>query len=190
MIPINLIRQYHFCPRIVYYALLTNIKPIYPRQVSLGQEYHKLQERLSRNRKFKKLHIDYEEIVLDKYLENEQLGIVGKIDMALICKDEVIPVEFKDINAKKPSYSHILQLCGYGLLLEGEYEKSFRRAIVIYSNNMKLFHIEITAKIKNDFLETLKKIEGIVEKNNFPHSSANERQCSQCEYLNYCDDRF
>jgi len=190
MIPINLIRQYHFCPRIVYYSLLTNIKPIYPRQVSLGLEYHKLQERLSKNRKFEKLHIDYEEVILDKYLENEQWNIVGKIDMALLCKDEVIPIEFKDINAKKPSYSHILQLYGYGLLLEKEYEKRFSRAIVIYGNNMKLFHIEITQKIKDDFLKTVKKIESIVANGNFPHSSANDKQCSQCEYLNYCDDRF
>lgn len=24
----------------------------------------------------------------------------------------------------------------------------------------------------------------------FPNSSASEKQCSQCEYLNFCDDRF
>ena len=190
MIPVNLIRQYSFCPRIVYYNLLTNIKPIFPRQVSLGTEYHTLQEKLSKNRKFKKLGIEYNEVVLDKYLEFEAINICGKVDLALITDDEVIPVEFKFIEAKKPSYSHVLQLYGYGRLLSHEYEKEFRRAIIIYSNNMKLFKIEITPKIKEDFFKTLKAIEKIERNNILPNSSANELQCGQCEYLNYCDDRF
>lgn len=191
MIPVNLIRQYIFCPRIVYYNLLTNIKPIFPRQVSLGIEYHSLQEKLSKNRKFKKLDIEYNEALLDKYIENETLNICGIVDLALLCNDEVIPVEFKFIEAKKkPSYSHVLQLYGYGLLLSKEYNKEFKRAIIIYSNNMKLFKIEITQKIKDDFLKTLKAIEKVERNNILPNSSANELQCSQCEYLNYCDDRF
>lgn len=190
MIPINLVRQYHFCPRIVYYSMLTNIKPIYPRQVSLGVEYHDVQEKLSKNRKFKKLDILYDEIILDKYIENEKLNICGKVDLALINKEEIIPIEFKDIEAKKPTYSHILQLCGYGILLHNKYQVDFKQAFVIYSNNMKLFHINITDKIRADFFDTIKSIEEIVNNDILPNSSANEQQCSQCEYLNYCDDRF
>lgn len=190
MIPMNLIRQYTFCPRIVYYNLLTNLKPIFPRQVSLGVEYHTLQEKLSKNRKFKKLDIDYTEVILDKYMEYEALNICGKVDLALISDDEVIPVEFKFIEAKKPSYSHKLQLYGYGRLLSHHYEKPFKRAIIIYSNNMKLFKVEVTEKLKDDFFKTLKAIEAIERKHILPNSSANELQCSQCEYLNYCDDRF
>jgi len=190
MIPINLIRQYNFCPRIVYYNLLTNIKPIYPRQVSLGLDYHKAQEELSKNRKFKKLKIDYNKVIIEQYIEDETLNILGKVDLALLNDKEIIPIEFKDINSKKPSYSHILQLYGYGLLLSKEYNKEFNRAIIIYSNNMKLFNINITPKIKKDFFETLRNIEKIVDNNILPNSSANDKKCTQCEYINYCDDRF
>jgi CRISPR-associated exonuclease Cas4 len=190
MIPINLIRQYHFCPRIVYFQELTNIKPYYPRHVSLGEDYHKIQEKLSKNRKFKKLNITFEEVIIDKYIENVNLNICGKVDLALVCKDEIIPIEFKDIDTKKPSYSHILQLCGYGILLEKYYKKEFRKAYISYSNNMKLFPINITPKIKNDFFDTLEKIKQILQNDILPNSSANENKCSQCEYLNFCDDRI
>jgi CRISPR-associated exonuclease Cas4 len=190
MIPINLIRQYKFCPRIVYYSLLTNIKPIYPRQVSLGQDYHKLQENLSKNRKFKKLNIEYQEVILDKYIENEDLNICGKVDLALINKSNIIPIEFKLSSNKKPNYSHILQLVGYGLLLEKKYQRDFKQAIISYSNNMKFFNITITQEIKKDFFIILKNIEEILKNQNLPNSSANEKQCLQCEYLNFCDDRF
>ena len=112
MIPISLIRQYIFCPRIVYYNLLTNIKPIYPRQVSLGNEYHTLQDRLSKNRKFKKLNIKYDEFVLNKCIENKDLNICGIVDLAFLSKDEVTPIEFKFINTKKTIlFSYLAIIC-------------------------------------------------------------------------------
>ncbi|MFY9075203.1 CRISPR-associated protein Cas4 [Malaciobacter mytili] len=189
MIPINLIRQYKFCPRIVYYNLLTNIKPIYPRQVSLGSDYHELQEQMLKSRKFKKFHIDFEEVLNDKYLENEDLNICGKVDLAFICKDEIIPCEFKHIE-KKPSYSHILQLVGYGILLEKKYVKKFKRAFIIYGNNMKFHKIEISKKHIEDFFEVIESIQQILNDDMLPNSSAKDNQCIQCEYLNFCDDRF
>ena len=189
MIPINLIRQYKFCPRIVYYNLLTNIKPIYPRQVNLGSDYHELQEEMLKSRKFKKFHIDFEEIISDKYFENENFNICGKVDLAFICKDEIIPCEFKDIE-KKPSYSHVLQLVGYGIILQKEYDKKFEKAYIIYGNNIKFHKIEITKRHIKDFFDVIKNIEKILKNDILPNSSANESQCLQCEYLNFCDDRF
>jgi CRISPR-associated exonuclease Cas4 len=158
--------------------------------VNLGLDYHTAQEKLSKNRKFNKLNIKHNEIILNKYIENEDLNINGIVDLYLVGDSEVIPIEFKDIENKKPSYGYILQLVGYGILLENRYKKSFKQAFIIYSNNMKLFHINITEQMKQDFFKTIKEIEKIVDNQIFPNSSANERQCSQCEYLNYCDDRF
>jgi len=189
MIPINLIRQYHFCPRIVYFALLTNIKPVYPRHVSLGVDYHKLQEKLSKHRRFKKLHISYNEILQEKYIENEKLDICGKVDLAFISDDEIIPCEFKNISSK-PSYSYILQLYGYGVLLKNKYDKNLSQGFIFHSNNLKLDHIQFNSKIEKDFLQTIKNIKQIVSNNILPNSSANELKCSQCEYLNFCDDRI
>ena len=162
MIPVNLIRQYKFCPRIVYYNLLTNIKPFFPRQVSLGTEYHELQSKMINSRKFKKFHIEYDEILNEKYFESEKLNINGKVDLAFLTKNEVIPIEFKHID-KKPSYSHILQLVGYGLLLEEEYKKDFKTAFIVYGNNMKFHQINITDKHKKDFFVVIKNIENILE---------------------------
>jgi len=189
MIPINLIRQYHFCPRIVYFSLLTNIKPIYPRHVSLGVDYHKLQEKLSKNRRFIKLHISYNEILQEKYIEDEKLDICGKVDLAFISDNEVIPCEFKNI-ASKPSHSHILQLYGYGILLQNEYNKKLSQGFIFHSNNLKLNHIQFNKKIKKDFFKTINNIKQIVSTNILPNSSANENKCGQCEYLNFCDDRI
>lgn len=190
MIPINLIRQYLFCPRIVYFNLLTNIKPLYPRHVDLGVDYHNLQNKLSKNRKFLKLNIKYEEILINRYLEDTILEIGGLVDIAFICKNEVIPMEFKDIEYKKPNLGHKLQLIGYGLLLEKNFNKPFKRAIVSFGNNLKFYEFKATSNLKDRFFEVLNSIKDIQNSEIFPNSSATENKCSQCEYLNYCDDRI
>ena len=189
MIAINLIRQYLFCPRIVYFNLLTNIKPIYPRHVKLGEDYHILQHKLLSHRRFKKLNINYNKIIVEKYLEDEVLEIDGKVDMAFICDEEIIPVEFKFID-KKPSLSHKLQLAGYAILLERNYNLAVKTGIIIYGNNIKFYRIIIDENLKNKFFEVLSKIKDIENSGIFPNSSASENQCLQCEYLNFCDDRF
>ena len=170
--------------------MLTNIKPIYPKYVKLGLEYHDIQSKLSKNRKFKKLGIEFERIIINKYLEDETLQIGGKVDLALLNKSQVIPIEFKNIKPKHPSWSHILQLYGYGYLLSKNYNLEFKQAIILYSNNIKLFKIDITPKIESAFFKTLERIKEIIDKNIFPDSSASIAKCVQCEYLNFCGDRI
>jgi len=189
MIPINLIRQYHFCPRIVYYNLLTNIKPTYPKHVQLGSDYHTLQNKLIKHRRFKKLKINYTDIITEQYIEDKELGIGGIVDLFFICKDEVVPIEFKFIE-KKPSFSNILQVVAYGLILEKEYNLPFKKAYIIYSNNIKFYKVEDIQKYKKSLFKTINEINEIVQLGILPDSSANEHKCSQCEYLNFCDDRL
>jgi CRISPR-associated exonuclease Cas4 len=190
MIALHLIRQYHFCPRIVYYYLLTDIKPAYPRHVSLGEEFDALQTRLSKNRKFQKLHIDFEEVIQKKYLESNKLGICGEIDLALIGREEVVPVEYKHLKQKRIKLGHILQLYGYGRLLSETYKRVFERALVIYDKKLKFEQIVVTSQIRKSFFDTLEAIREIEQKGIMPNSSASEPQCKQCEFLNFCDDRF
>jgi len=189
MIPINLIRQYFFCPRIIYFNLLTNIKPVYPLHVEIGKEYHNLQYKLTKHRKFKKLNINYHKVLKEYYIEDEELGVNGKVDLVFVCNDEIIPVEFKFIE-KKPSYAYMLQVIGYGILLERRYNLEFKRGFIIYSNNIKFYPINVTKTLKDDFFKTIEKIKNIIDKGNLPFSSASENKCSQCEYLNFCDDRI
>lgn len=189
MIPVNQIRQYYFCHRIPYYSLCTNLKPIYPKHVELGLDYHKSQEMLLKSRKFKKLKIEYISILSNYYIEDESLNLNGILDIAFICKDEVIPVEFKNIN-KKPNLSHILQLTAYGILLEKETKKNCYRGFIIYSNNIKFYPIKITQFLKEKVMRTIKNIEVIIRNGHIPYSSAEQNKCLQCEYLNFCNDRF
>jgi len=187
MIDINLIRQYIFCPRIVYFHLFSNIKPAFPRHVKFGIQYHDKQNKLLTHRKFKKLKIDYLKIISDCYMYDENLDIKGIVDIGFISKDEVVACEYKYI--KKPELSHYLQVTGYALLMEKEFNLPAKRGFVIYGKNLKFQPINIQ-KHKKTFFNVLDKIKFIEKNEIFPDSSASDNKCSQCEYINFCDDRF
>ena len=57
-LPINLIRQWCFCPRIVYYQELLNIKAHKPLWVAQGEDSHKKVEHLEKRRSFRKYGLD------------------------------------------------------------------------------------------------------------------------------------
>ena len=188
-IPVNLIRQYIFCPRIVFYNLLTDIKPQFPRHVSMGSEYHMLQDELLKNRRFKKLNIKYKEVVSGKYFAMENPPLGGIVDLGFVCENEVIPVEYKFIDTK-PSLSHKLQLAAYGKLMSEHYKLPVNRGIIIFSTNIKFYQVPFTPEIWKKLDRTITGIQKILDSEIFPDSSASEKQCSQCEYLNFCNDRI
>lgn len=190
MIQVNLIRQFIFCPRIVYFNLLSNIKPVYPLHVEHGSIYHNKQDKLFAIRDFVKLNITYNEKLNNIYIEDENLNLCGIVDTCFICDDEVVVVEYKNTNKSHISYSHKMQLTAYSLLLSNKYHKCCRRGIIIYSNNLKYYEVLITENDIKNLHKILSKINEMVEKAVFPDSSAGDKKCLQCEYLNYCDDRF
>ncbi len=190
MIQVNLIRQFIFCPRIVYFNLLSNIKPVYPLHVAQGNLYHNKQNKLFAIRDFAKLNLSYKEKLNNIYLEDEDLFLCGVIDTCFICEDEVVVVEYKDTNKSIIPHSHKMQLTAYSLLLSKKYNKKCNRGIIIYGNNMKYKEVQITEAYIKQLQEILSKINKMVEKAIFPDSPASEKKCLQCEYLNYCDDRF
>lgn len=190
MIALNLFRQYIFCPRIVYFKVLTDINPHYPYYVKEGNEYHDKQELLSKNRKFKKLNIDFDEKILNSYFEDKGYDICGIVDLAIYNEIEIYPIEFKLNLTKNIPLGHKLQLYGYGLLLSKEFNKISNRGFIIYSNNSKAKEIEFNASLKNEFFKVLDSIKKIIDNGNMPFSSATENKCSQCEYINFCNDRF
>lgn len=190
MIPVNLVRQFIFCPRIVYFNLLSNIKPVFPLHVYQGNLYHGKQDSLFSIRDFTKLHIEYNEKINNIYIEDENLNLCGIVDTCFICDDEVVVVEYKNTCKGRISYSHKMQLTAYSLLLSSKYNKRCNRGIIIYGNNLKYHEVNIGKNDIDNLYNILFKIDDLVKKAIFPDSSAGEKQCLQCEYLNYCDDRF
>lgn len=187
-VPVSLIRQYLFCPRVPWH-LAAGTPAASPLWVRQGVEHHRRQRRLTRPRKLRALGLADAERRFEVSLESERFGLHGIVDLVLLTDDEVVPVEFKLQNAP-PTRAICLQLLAYGLVAEAEYMRPFRRGLVICGSRSRTYPIQRTPDLENRLEQTLAHLRRDRASPVLPPSSAQANKCTQCEYLPHCNDRF
>lgn len=118
-LPVNMIRQYCFCPRIVYYHMVVGLKVAYPGWVQYGEEYQHKQQVLDKRRTLSKFKPISEQAVLrqNTMLEHPSYPFYGICDGIIEDELEIIPIELKSF-ASKISLGQKMQLTAYGMLSE------------------------------------------------------------------------
>lgn len=187
-IPVSLIRQFLFCPRVPWHMTAGTPAPS-PLWVRQGVEHHQRQRRLTRPRKLRALGLANAERHFEIPLESERLGLHGIVDLVLLTDEEVVPVEFK-LQDAPPTRAICLQLLAYGLLGEEEYVRPFRRGLVICGSRSRTYPIQRTRKLEDRLEKTLICLRQDRSSPVLPPSSAQANKCTQCEYLAHCNDRF
>lgn len=185
-IPANLLRQWCFCPRVVYYQELLNLKPSKPLWVKQGEQFHKKIEHLEKRRSFARYALDNATRHFNINLKSQKYKIHGIADWVLETNDSIYIVEYKT-NPKPNSLGHKLQLCAYAILAQEFYNKSCQKGFLV--SDKKSYEIEITTDLKAKTIQTVIDIQAMLANAIKPDSSASQHQCIQCEYLNYCNDR-
>ena len=82
-IPINLIRQWCYCPRKVYYFELTDYKVNYPSWVQQGTDFHQREQLLWQRRNLSRFNLQSGTIHHNFVLKSENLQLHGIADMAI-----------------------------------------------------------------------------------------------------------
>ena len=186
-IPVNLLRQWCYCPRKVYYFELTNFKVSYPLWVRQGEDFHCLEEKLWQRRNLSRFKLKEGKLYHNLFLKNEELGFHGIVDMAIETKDAIYAVEFK-MSADSKKRGDKLQLVAYAMLLEKKFLKPSRLGFLVGKGKV-LYTIDVDSDIRKDVLNTTLEIKKMLERGIKPESSATFAQCCSCEYINFCNDR-
>lgn len=187
-LPISLMRQFVFCPRIPWYIQNIDRDFKHPLWVEQGKAHEERREALMQKRPLFKAHqkSGYSQ-KFDVHVSNADLKIHGRVDVVLETKFETIPVEIK-MRAQKPTRGHVLQLVGYALCLDNR-NFPVSRGIIITGQRQRRYEVPITENLKAEFLSVLEKLRATVNEPFLPHSSASIAKCLQCEYQNQCQDR-
>ena len=112
-------------------------------------------------------------------LESEDLGLKGRADRVMF-SDLITPYEIK--TRDKIYDSDKIQLAGYALLLEKEFNKEVNLGIVEFLGQQQ--EIEITPELKNQVLEIAEKIRNLTEETaSMPN---NFQKCMNCELKENC----
>ena len=187
-IPVNLIRQWCYCPRVVYYQEMLNIAIERPRWVEQGEHFHQREQKLWQRRNLIRFGLDKGKRYYQLHLQDKNMNIHGIVDMAIETDRYLYPVEFKMSDQCK-SRGAILQLVAYGMLLEKHFAKPVTHGFLV-GNGKVLYTIEITDEKREAVSQTVKSIAHMIELGMKPDSTASTAQCCNCEYVNYCNDRL
>lgn len=191
-LPVSYIRQFCFCPRIPFLSVFLEIKPPSPLWVQDGVDFHEKAAMLQKRRKLSKFNLSGKGVFKSNiYLKSSVYPIHGIADGIFIMEDgEIIPLEFKAQDNFVASRGHILQLTGYAILLEEKFQREVKQGFILYGKKGKSLRVEFTEERKKKVIEIAQKIISSFETGLLPDSPAASAQCGQCEFLNFCGDRF
>ncbi|MBM4432087.1 MAG: CRISPR-associated protein Cas4, partial [Chloroflexi bacterium] len=117
------LKQYFFCPRIVYYqTCLPGLRPT-TFKMRAGKEAGEAEQQREERRSLRRYGLQRGECSFDLALYSDRLGLRGRLDMAIRTDDneagewEAIPVDYKMTPGRVVSH-FALQVVAYGMLLE------------------------------------------------------------------------
>lgn len=184
-----MIRQYLFCPRIVYFLEVLNIPKISPIWVKEGVSHHKKQAELFKRRTLSRFGLENAEFKSNIHLSSDDFEFYGICDGLIISGTHIYPVEIK-LHGDRPSKAQKMQLIAYGILAENKFNKIFDLGFILYESNAKTVPIKVTDQDKQELIQKVKEIIEMIQLGRLPYSSADDGKCTQCEFENYCNDRF
>lgn len=119
------------------------------------------------------------------YLESEELGLKGKIDVLDMDGARAVPVERKRAESGKYYRSDKIQLAGYCLLLEEHLGEPVREgAIYLYETDQRL-HVTITEDHRDSVREQIEEMRSMSPEE-VPPLTDNPSKCEKCSAREYC----
>jgi len=189
LLNVNDLKQFVYCPRIVYY---TWVMPVRPPATFLMERGHKLEDEFERLEPRRVLsRYGFQEAVrrFGLPLTDSELGLTGVVDLALVGGDRAAVVEFK-ATAGPLAENHRVQVCAYSLLLEKHLGLPCPLAFVILKDRAEMAAMDLDEALRLQTLETARRARQVVAEQMMPPPTDVRARCTQCEYRNFCGDVF
>lgn len=188
-IRVNDIKQYAYCPRVVFYQYCMPVEKKATWKMEQGKVAEAEIDKLEKRRKLREYRLADGERRFHVWLSARRIGLTGKLDLLIDSPEGLFPVDFK-LTTGRPHKNHVAQLCGYALLLEDCFERDVTKGFVylIPTNDAVVF--DLTAERKQETRDLLSEIRRMIEKEQMPEPTPVRNRCTDCEYRNYCGDIF
>lgn len=191
MVTVSDVKQYLYCPRIIYFDHVLHVPKPFDLKLSVGKEKHDSITAKEKRRKgalFYDPFLDHSNKLFKVELESERLGLRGVLDYLIKTEKEYIPVDYKFGFSKKGGVhlNHKYQLAAYSLLVEANFDTIVRRGYIHYSKDQINVKIDFNDDLRKRTLKLISDIKNIVEKEIEPSGTRMTARCVDCEYKRYC----
>ena len=183
------LRQFVYCPRVVYY---TWVEPVRPPATFLMQRGQRIEEeftRLEPRRTLARYGLEEARRHFGMSMTGLDLGLTGKCDLVLEAPDRVAVVEFK-ATASALFENQRVQLAAYALLAERHFHRPCPLGFVILKDRKLMPGVEIGAGLREQVIELLGRIRMLIHDPVLPPPTPVRARCTGCEYRNFCGDIF
>jgi CRISPR-associated exonuclease Cas4 len=180
------LKQWIYCPRILYYRLcLPDIRPT-TYKMQIGAEEGKAEGTREKRRSLKIYGVEDGHREFDVALSSERYGLRGKGDLVIWRTAEVIPVDYKFSNIAGQHFQ--MQLVAYGLLLEEMSGLTAHRGFLYMLPNRNVIEVKFVARLRQKLLGTLEMMQRMLYGELIPPPTQNQHKCLACEFRRFCND--
>jgi len=178
------IKQYVYCPRIVYFDRVLHATPVFGSQQEDSKELHEDYVKKELRRKdavyYSPEFVGAEKLLFTS-LSSAVLGLQGNVDCIIkTVSGEYVPVEYKNMSSDKGRVcmQHKYQLVGYALLIEDSFKTVVRRGFVNYLPETLILQFEITPTMKSYVKRVLGHIKRIIRDEELPPIRVAKEKCA------------
>lgn len=189
LVRVSDIKQWFYCPRVVYFTYLMPVQKKITAKMQFGAEEHEVISKLERRRKLRRYGIGEGQRLFHVPLVSEKLGLTGVLDLLLRSSGEYYPVEFKD-TTRGVSQNHKYQLTGYALLVEEKYACQVNLGFVYQIPIDRVSSVRIDQKSKDVVTRAVADIRAMIRKETMPDATPQRGRCTDCEFVHFCGDRW
>lgn len=189
LIRVTDIKQWYYCPRVVYFTYLMPVEKKITPKMRFGAEQHEIISALERRRKLKEYGISEGQRLFHVPLRSTHLGLSGLLDLLLITGSRYIPIEFKD-TLRGVSMNHRYQLAGYALLIEENYACKVDQGFLYQIPTDRVNTIRLDDQLKSAVRNAVNDIHEMIATESMPQPTPQRGKCTDCEFLHFCGDRF
>ncbi len=186
LITITLLKQYSYCPRVVYYeTCMPGIRPRTYKMVA-GAEAHERERERAERRTLAAYQISEGERRFDVRVISRQLGLSGLIDEIVLTPHEAIVIDYKMTTRARDN--HMIQIGAYSMMVEEAFNLPVLRGYIYLIDLHRFEFVPIDAPLRNSVLETLKNVNHIRHNEYMPPPVDQHFKCESCEFRRFCND--
>lgn len=186
LVTISMLKQYTYCPRIVYYETCTpGIRPV-TYKMEAGVDAHERERKRASRRTLTAYQIPEGERHFDVRVSSSKLGLTGIVDEVVIAPEEAIVVDYK--MARWMGDNHLIQLGAYAMLVEEVLNLPVQRGFIYLMSVRRFESVLIDDTLRNSVIKTLQDIQNIRNNEYMPPLVDEQSKCESCEFRRFCND--
>ena len=187
LLPVTELRQWTYCPRVVYYHLTMPGAGQSTYKMQEGLRAQELVESLEMRRTLREYGLSDAERQFGVWLSDAATGLSGKLDLLLRGQKTAAVVDFK-LTSGEVRENHRMQLAGYAVLVETVLGLTVATTFVFRIPDNMVVAVPVTDKLREKVGAGVAAIRNMRDSQELPEPTPVRARCMECEYANYCAD--